>query len=85
METIAVFANDAAHARHLLQPMLGHAATTHWIIVVTRGKGGMLSCFSTSATIGTRPRPRSSSARPRVVAKTRKPRWSQRAATRWPK
>ncbi len=33
MEKIAVFVNDAAHARHLLQPMLGAAAPTHWIVV----------------------------------------------------
>jgi hypothetical protein len=33
METIAVFANDAAHARHILQPMLQGAAATHWIVV----------------------------------------------------
>lgn len=33
MERIAVFANDAAHARHLLQPMLGDGGPTHWIVV----------------------------------------------------
>ena len=33
MERIAVFINDAAHARHLLQPMIGAAGSTHWILV----------------------------------------------------
>ena len=33
MERIAVFVNDAAHARHLLQPMLGAGGPTHWIMV----------------------------------------------------
>jgi len=33
MERIAVFVNDAAHARHLLQPMLGSAGPMHWIVV----------------------------------------------------
>ncbi len=33
MEKIAVFVNDAAHARHLLQPMLKGADPAHWIIV----------------------------------------------------
>lgn len=33
MERIAVFANDAGHARHLLQPMLGAAGPTHWVLV----------------------------------------------------
>ena len=33
MERIAVFVNDAAQARHLLQPMLGNAGPTHWIVV----------------------------------------------------
>ncbi|MBX3604506.1 MAG: hypothetical protein KF788_04510 [Piscinibacter sp.] len=33
MEKIAVFINDAEHARHLLQPMLGQAAPTHWVLV----------------------------------------------------
>lgn len=33
METIAVFVNDAAHARHLLQPMLQGADATHWVLV----------------------------------------------------
>lgn len=33
MERIAVFVNDAAYARHLLQPMLGSAGPTHWILV----------------------------------------------------
>lgn len=33
MERIAVFVNDAVHARHLLQPMLGNGGSTHWIIV----------------------------------------------------
>jgi len=33
MERIAVFVNDAAHARHLLQPMLGNGEPTHWILV----------------------------------------------------
>lgn len=34
MEKIAVFVNDAEHARHVLQPMLGGAGRpTHWIVV----------------------------------------------------
>ena len=33
MEKIAVFVNDAAHARHLLQPMLKGADSVHWIVV----------------------------------------------------
>lgn len=33
MERIAVFVNDAAHARHLLHPMLATAAAAHWIVV----------------------------------------------------
>jgi hypothetical protein len=33
MEKIAVFVNDAEHARHLLQPMLGGGRPTHWIVV----------------------------------------------------
>ena len=33
MEKIAVFVNDAAHARHLLQPMLEGAGATHWVLV----------------------------------------------------
>jgi len=32
MEKIAVFVNDAEHARHILQPMLQGGAT-HWIVV----------------------------------------------------
>lgn len=33
MEKIAVFVNDAAHARHLLQPMLEGAGAAHWVLV----------------------------------------------------
>jgi len=33
MEKIAVFVNDAAHARHLLQPMLASADSAHWVLV----------------------------------------------------
>lgn len=33
MENIAVFVNDVAHARHILQPMLGSAGPTRWIVV----------------------------------------------------
>lgn len=33
METIAVFVNDAASARHVLQPMLQHGAPTRWVLV----------------------------------------------------
>ena len=33
MEKIAVFVNDAAHARHLLQPLLKDAPPAHWIVV----------------------------------------------------
>ena len=35
MEKIAVFVNDAAHARHILQPMLASGGPTHWILVAT--------------------------------------------------
>jgi hypothetical protein len=33
METIAVFVNDAAHARQMLQPMLEGGAPAHWVLV----------------------------------------------------
>jgi len=33
MEKIAVFVNDAAHARHILQPMLQGGGATHWVLV----------------------------------------------------
>ncbi|WP_280153288.1 hypothetical protein [Piscinibacter sp. XHJ-5] len=33
MEKIAVFLNDAEHARHILQPMLAGASATHWVLV----------------------------------------------------
>jgi hypothetical protein len=33
METIAVFVNDVAHARHILQPMLRGDAPAHWVVV----------------------------------------------------
>ncbi|HEY9064565.1 MAG TPA: hypothetical protein VIO33_06245 [Burkholderiaceae bacterium] len=33
MERIAIFVNDAAHARHLLQPMLEGADAAHWVVV----------------------------------------------------
>jgi len=33
MEKIAVFVNDAEHARHLLQPMLQSGQATHWVLV----------------------------------------------------
>jgi hypothetical protein len=33
MEKIAVFVNDAAYARHLLQPMLQSGAPTQWVLV----------------------------------------------------
>lgn len=33
METIAVFVNDLAAARHILQPMLGGDGPTHWVVV----------------------------------------------------
>lgn len=33
MENIAVFVNDVAHARHILQPMLSGAGPTRWILV----------------------------------------------------
>jgi len=33
MEKIAVFVNDAEHARHILQPMLQGQAPMHWVIV----------------------------------------------------
>jgi len=48
METIAVFINDAGHARHILQPMLRAQGPTHWILVacaprLTRHIGRWLS------------------------------------------
>jgi hypothetical protein len=48
METIAVFANDAAYARHILAPMLNSAVATHWVVVacpptLTRHIGRWLS------------------------------------------
>jgi len=48
MEKIAVFANDAAYARHILEPMLHSGAATHWVIVacpptLTRHIGRWLS------------------------------------------
>jgi hypothetical protein len=33
MEKIAVFVNDVAAARHILQPMLQGAGPTHWVLV----------------------------------------------------
>lgn len=33
MEKIAVFTNDAAYARRILQPMLNGADPTHWVLV----------------------------------------------------
>lgn len=33
MEKIAVFVNDAEHARHIVRPMLDGAAPAHWVIV----------------------------------------------------
>jgi len=33
MEAIAVFVNDAAHAQHLLQPMLASGAPAHWVLI----------------------------------------------------
>ena len=33
MEKIAVFVNDVACARHILQPMLESDAPTHWVLV----------------------------------------------------
>ena len=33
METIAVFVNEAAAARRILQPMLRADAPTHWVLV----------------------------------------------------
>lgn len=33
MEKMAVFINDAAHAQHLLQPMLEGGAAAHWVLV----------------------------------------------------
>lgn len=33
METIAVFVNDAGHARHVLQPLLQSGQPTHWVLV----------------------------------------------------
>lgn len=33
MDKIAVFVNDVAAARHILQPMLANAGPTHWVLV----------------------------------------------------
>jgi len=33
MEKLAVFINDAAHAQHLLQPMIEGGAAAHWVLV----------------------------------------------------
>jgi hypothetical protein len=33
MDNIAVFVNDVANARHILQPMVGAAGPTHWVVV----------------------------------------------------
>jgi hypothetical protein len=33
MEKIAVFVNDAVHARHILQPMLVEGGAAYWVIV----------------------------------------------------
>lgn len=33
MEKIAVFVNDATHARHILQPMLQGGQDAHWLLV----------------------------------------------------
>ena len=33
MEKIAVFVNDADHARRLIQPLLAGAGPTHWLLV----------------------------------------------------
>jgi hypothetical protein len=33
MEKIAVFVNDAAHALHILQPMVNGGSATHWVLV----------------------------------------------------
>lgn len=33
METIAVFADDAEYARHIVQPMLNGSMPTHWVVV----------------------------------------------------
>ena len=33
MENIAVFVNDVANARHILQPMVGATGPTHWVVV----------------------------------------------------
>jgi hypothetical protein len=48
MEQIAVFVNDAAHARHILRPMLEGGEPTHWVLVacpptLTRHIGRWLS------------------------------------------
>ena len=33
MDQIAIFSNDAAYAKHLLEPMVGAHRQTHWILV----------------------------------------------------
>ena len=38
METIAVFVNDAAHARHVLEPLLEGGRPTRWIVVACAPK-----------------------------------------------
>lgn len=48
MERIAVFVNDAAHAQHILQPMLRGAAPLQWTVVacppaLTRHAGRWIS------------------------------------------
>jgi len=38
MEKIAVFVNDAAHARHVLEPLLEGGRPTRWIVVACAPK-----------------------------------------------
>lgn len=33
MQKIAVFVNDVAHAKHILQPMVSNQGMTHWVLV----------------------------------------------------
>jgi hypothetical protein len=48
MEKIAVFVNEVAHARHILQPMVNGQGMTHWVLIacppkLTRHIGRWLS------------------------------------------
>ena len=40
MEKIAVFVNDVAAARHILEPMLEGEGPIHWVLVVVGERDG---------------------------------------------